>query len=260
MTLHIQYHDKRMLRKPVVFLLIIVCVVSLDACGRLSAETDTQSLQSTTQSTGQIYLYGEEHGVKKIMDKEYALWNEYYHNEGMRHLFIEDSYYGAEFLNIWMQSDNDDVLEKIYTNLAGTAAHNPYYKDFYKKIKSDCPDTVFHGTDVGHQHDSTGKQFLDYLETNRLNDTEQYQLTLESIEQGKYFYGQSSDADVYRENMMAQNFIREFDKLGGKSCMGIYGNAHTGLNKMDYNTNSVPSMANQLKKKYGDSVHSEDLR
>lgn len=81
-------------------------------------------------------------------------------------------------------------------------------------------------------------------------------LTKEAIGQGKYYYSHSDD--VYRENMMVENFIREFDKLSDECIMGIYGSAHTGLEEMDY-TNTVPSMANQLMKRYGDTIFSEDL-
>lgn len=35
-----------------------------------------------------IYLYGETHGDKKIIEKELELWHDFYHNHGMRHLFI----------------------------------------------------------------------------------------------------------------------------------------------------------------------------
>ena len=52
-------------------------------------------------------------------------------------------------------------------------------------------------------------------------------LAQEAIEQGKFFYEHSDD--VYRENKMAENFIREFDRLTGENVMGIYGGAHTGL-------------------------------
>ena len=45
---------------------------------------------------GEIYLYGETHGVEAILDKELELWNEYYyHNNGFRHLFIEFGYCSA---------------------------------------------------------------------------------------------------------------------------------------------------------------------
>jgi len=40
--------------------------------------------------------------------------------------------------------------------------------------------------------------------------------------------------------------------------MGIYGNAHTSLDAMDF-TDSVPCMANQLKDIYKDIIYSEDL-
>lgn len=58
---------------------------------------------------------------------------------------------------------------------------------------------------------------------------------------------------------MAENFIREFDKLKNQNIMGIYGAAHTDLESMDYSTLSIPCMGNQLKERYGESVFSKDL-
>ena len=97
---------------------------------------------------------------------------------------------------------------------------------------------------------------MNYLQENHLEDTEQFLLTQEAIEQGKYYYDHSDD--IYRENKMVENFIREFDQLDGESIMGIYGAAHTGINSMDY-TNSIACMANQLNERYSDILSSEDL-
>ena len=233
----------------------LIMVLALAACSESLTPDDITALPS--RSSGQIYLYGEQHGVEKILDKEYKLWYEYYHNENMRHLFVELPYYTAEFLNLWMQSESDDILEELYSDEVGTAAHNPYISEFYQKIKSNCPETIFHGTDVGHQYDTTGERFLKHLENNSLEGSGQYLLAREAIAQGKYYHEHSQN--VYRENKMAENFIREFDNLGGENVMGIYGGAHTGLDAMDYSTSSVPCMANQLKERYGDAVYSEDL-
>ncbi|WP_339221236.1 hypothetical protein [Paenibacillus sp. FSL H8-0332] len=211
----------------------------------------------STKATGQIYLYGEAHGVAKVMDKEYEAWSDYYHNKGMRHLFVEQSYYAAEYLNLWMQSDNDDILEELYQDGEGTQGHVPYTKTFFRKIKSGCPDTIFHGTDIGHQGDKTGKRFLSYLADNNLTGSEMHTLTTEAIQQGLRYY--RSYDDVYRENKMTENFIREFEKLGNESIMGIYGSAHTGVDQLDYVTQSVPCMANQLHKYYGGNLYTEDL-
>jgi hypothetical protein len=210
-------------------------------------------------STGQAYLYGEAHAVDKIMNKELELWYDYYHNEGMRHLFIEFPYYTMEFLNIWMQADNDDILDAVLEDLVNIANPNPFARDFYRKIKSECPETIFHGTDVGHQYLTTGGRFLKYLRDNHMENSEQYVLTQEAIEQGRYFYRTSGHENVYRENKMTENFIREFDKLIDENIMGIYGAAHTDFDAMDYYTQSVPCMANQLKDRYGNALHSEDL-
>lgn len=232
----------------------MIMILVLSACSNSATQSDISTPPS--QSSGQIYLYGEAHGVDKILDKEFELWYEYYHNQGMRNLFVELSYYTAEFLNIWMQSASNDIFDTLYSDWAGTLSYNPSVKEFYEKIKIHCPETIFHGTDVGHQYNTTGERFLEYLRSNNLTDSEQYLLTKEAIAQGRNFYRHSDD--VYRENMMVENFIREFDKLSGESIMGIYGAAHTGLESMNY-TNSVPCMANQLKKLYGDNIHSEDL-
>ncbi len=209
-------------------------------------------------STGQIYLYGEAHGVAAILEKEFELWRDYYENQGMRHLFVEYAYYTAEYLNLWMQADDDEILDMIFRDAGGTAGDTPDAKAFYQKIKAECPETVFHGTDVGHQYGSTGWRYLLYLKRNGLEGSEQYALAEEAVEQGKYYY--DNGADRYRENKMVENFIREFDKLDGESVMGIYGGAHTGPDKMAFDTPPLPCMGMQLKERYGDAVHSENLR
>lgn len=239
--------------------IVLVVILALTACSKSPALGEVSTSSSTmplSHSTAQIYLYGEQHGVEKILDKEFELWYEHYHNENMKHLFVELPYYTAEFLNMWMQSDNDDILDEIFDDWKGTASHNPYSKAFYQKIKRECPQTVFHGTDVGHQYSNTGERFMNQLQESKLEDSEQYQFAQKVIEQGKYYYENSDEA--YRENMMSENFIYEFDKLSGESIMGIYGSAHTGLNSLNA-TNTVPSMANQLMKHYGDAIRSEDL-
>ncbi|MCL6604668.1 MAG: hypothetical protein K6T94_17535 [Paenibacillus sp.] len=197
---------KMMLVHPLLLALIVALVGgSLAACSNSSAgKTASKVAQPTketsmvTQVSGNIYLYGETHGEAKIIDKEFELWSEYYHNEGMRHLFVEMPYFTAEYLNLWMQSDNDDILEEIYEDWEGTTSHNTYTRAFYKKIKGECPETIFHGTDIGHQYDTTGSHFLSYLAANDRTGTEEYTLTIEAIQQGRFYY--SKDDDVYREN------------------------------------------------------------
>ena len=177
----------------------------------------------------------------------------------MRHLFVELPYYTAKFLNLWMKADNDAILDAVYADWEGTASYTPVVKAFYKSIKTQYPETIFHGTDVGHQYFSTGKRFLEYLEQNNLQDSEQYILTQEAIAQGEYFYDKSDD--VYRENKMTENFIREFDALNPQGeekitkIMGIFGAAHTGLNAKDF-AKKTPNMATQLQKYYGNIIFS----
>lgn len=234
-------------------LVTLIVIFELTGC---SSNTIGESECTVSCSEAQICLYGEKHGMDTIIEKEFELWYEHYHDDGMRHLFLESPYYTCEFINIWMHEDDDEILNAVYDDLEGTASHVPALKDFYKKIKEQCPETVFHGTDIGHQFYSTGERFLEYLEMENMKDSEQYLLAQDVMEQGQYFYNNSDD--VYRENKMTDNFIRAFDSLDGKRVMGIYGGAHIDPEKLDY-TGKVPCMANQLKEYYGDIIYSEYL-
>jgi len=243
--------------------LLIISLIMLAACDGTSSETGNPNYDKNETSSGNlarhIYLYGEQHGLQKYMDREFEVWHDYYIKENMRHLFIEISYPAAEFLNIWMKSDSDDMLDAVYNDLIDTQAQVPYTKEFYKMIKKYCTETIFHGTDIGHQHNTTGERYLKYLEDNNLKDSEQYKLAVESNEQGKYYQSNYGNTNIYRENKISENFIREFDKLNGESGMGIYGAAHIYYITIDFADGSVPSVATQLKENYGDVVNVEFL-
>lgn len=199
--------------------------------------------------TGQIYLYGEQHGVAAICEKELELWQGYYAG-GMRHLFVEYPYYTAEFLNLWMAAEDDALLEEVFADWAGTLAHSPAVKEFLQEIKRQCPETVFHGTDVGHQYGSTGARYLAYLEETGQADTQQYRLAQEAVSQGERYYQDCSGE--YREAAMTENFIRSLEALDGADIMGIYGAAHIAAEDPD-------AMAGQLRERYGAALHTEDL-
>lgn len=242
-------------RKKVTAVIIFAALFLLAAASLLLLQRQRAGDDGTPP--GQIYLYGETHGDERILEKEFALWSSYYRDAGMRDLFVELPYYAAEYLNLWMRADGDALLDALYQDWEGTALHTPIMLDFYKKIKAECPETVFHGTDVGHQYDTTGERFLQYLKENGQKNSDRYKRTKENIRQGKKYYGPGGP--VYRENAITENFIWEAEHLNGADFMGIYGNAHTGTEAMDYQTGTVPCMANQLQKKYGALLHSEDL-
>ncbi|MDR1301882.1 MAG: hypothetical protein LBK43_05370 [Treponema sp.] len=204
-----------------------------------------------------IILVGEEHGIDWIIDKEFEIWYNCYHTEGLRHLFIESPYYDAQFYNLWLKSDNDEMYETLFLDKKGTAAYNQYSYEFYKKMKQECPETIFHGTDIGHQYDTTGKRFLEYLIAHNFRNSEQYKLTIKAINQGKKYYVNHSPQ--YRENTMTKNFIDEFDKLKHEKIIGIYGGAHINYNKSAFYGN-YPCMAKQLREYYGDIIYFENYK
>lgn len=182
-----------------------------------------------------IRIYGEYHGAETYYDTEYKLWKGYY-DEGYRDLFIELPYYTAEFINVWMNENDNEIIDQVFEDLQGSAAGNEYYYRFFEEIKNSCPETVFHGTDIGHQFESTGIRYLDYLEETGKKDSPEYEKTIKCIRQGMEVY---SDNNVYtglsplRENYLVENFTEAYDLTGGK-VMGIYGSDHTRSDKPEY--------------------------
>jgi len=232
------------------FFLALAVLITVTACASINIRTE--------KSTGQIFLYGEAHGVEKIMDRQLEIWYDYYHNQNMRHMFLESAYFTAEFLNIWMQSDNDDILNELFDDWTGTQSHVPHTLVFFKRIKNEFPETIFHGVDVGHQFWSTGKRFFQYLKDNNMQGTKQYLLTQKAIKQGRAFYIAHNFS--YRENKMAENFIREFDQLVNQNIMASFGTAHTAFGYSDLTgLPKVPTMAESLRERYDNSLHIEDL-
>lgn len=201
-------------------------------------------------SNASIHLYGETHGLDAFYEAELQEWQKYYAN-GERYLFVELPYYTAEFLNIWMSEDNDDILMSLYDDLEGTLSHTEYFLDFYRSIKKTCPETIFYGTDVGHQNESTGTRYLDYLKEHDLEDSANYALTMTCMEQGEYYYEHSDE--MYRENKMVDNFVSAYQRASAMyegetmEIMGIYGSYHTNMS--DSNV-----MSAKLRNLFGDTI------
>ena len=229
---------------------IVVLLMAAVASSLLLGCSPTASQEKPL--AGQIFLIGEDHGLESYYQKEFEIWSIYYNEYGLRDLFREEAYYTSEYLNLWMHADNDDILNELSQDWGGMSAAVQVELDFLKRVKAECPETVFHGTDVGHQFNSTGDRFLDYLTSTGQTDSESYRLTQECMEQGRIFYGDLSDGQdddwAYRENRMVENFIRELEKTDGAGVMGIYGAAHTYMAAdVNYGSQKVPSMARQLR-------------
>ncbi len=207
-------------------LLLAVCTVAV-----MLDLSDTKSEVYPTDDT-KIMLYGESHGAKAYYDAELNLWQGYY-KDGCRDLFVELPYYSAEFLNIWMKEESNDLLDGWFEEINGTLSGNEYYYNFFCQIKKTCPDTVFYGTDIGHQFDTTGARYLAYLEEHGLKNSENYALAEDCIMQGKNFYANredSSGVSEEREAYMVSNFKAAYRRQGEGRIMGIYGSYHTNLN------------------------------
>lgn len=225
----------------------LLLVVSI---GGIVLDLNDKSNDVYPTSNTKIILYGESHGSKEYYDAELELWQGFY-ADGLRDLFLELPYYSAEFLNVWMDEDSNALLDTWFEEINGTLSGNQYYYDFFCTIKESCPDTVFYGTDVGHQYDTTGARYLKYLGDNGLKDSINYNLTEDCILQGKKYYENREDNDgvsELRETYMVSNFKKAYERQGRGKIMGIYGSYHTDLNS--------DVMASRLKADLGNIISS----
>lgn len=205
-----------------------------------------------------IAFCGESHGVSPLLEEELALWHQYY-RRGSRDLFIEDAYFTAQALNLWMRAGDDTILKRIYRHSKGSPSHTPATLAFYRSIKQNEPQTVFHGTDVGHRYDTDGAWYLTYLKNHGRTHTEAYRRTLDNIRQGKRYYRfdlSSPAADAWREARMVENFEREYRSLkkSGRRpvVMGIYGSFHCDMQNPN-------AMACRLRSDLGDILSTRDM-
>lgn len=230
------------------FAVIVIVTVTAFVLDKADQTTDVAPTGNTM-----IHLYGEAHGVKRYYEIELNEWERYY-KEGYRNLFLELPYSSAEFLNEWMQVDSDELLDLFFEEIQGTQSGNEHYYEFFRAIKERCPETVFWGTDVAHQYDTTGQRYLKFLEEKGLADSEQYLLAAQNNRQGEEFHtkdGDSNGISDIREAYMISNFIDAYSKCGGK-IMGIYGSYHTNL--------YVPGrMGYELREYYGDVISSSTV-
>ena len=155
---------------------VLVLMLALAAPGAAAAQT------------GRIYLYGETHADAACLEQELAAWDRYYKELGMRDLFIEVPSYTAQFMNLWMKAEDDAILSRLFEDLEGTLMHDQKIWDFYKSIKEQYPETVFHGFDVGHQYNTTGARYLIGLALTGQMGSADWDEAQRVIEQGKQYY------------------------------------------------------------------------
>ena len=240
---------KERLKTAIAFIILAVLILAGFILVRADRSGDVYPNEDTM-----IRLYGEAHGYQTYYEIELKLWQENY-EDGYRNLFVELPYYSAEYLNLWMKGGSEEILNDLFEDIRGTLSGNDNYKDFFQKIKESCPETVFYGTDVGHQFDTTGARYLKYLEENGLTGSENYALAEACIRQGQEYYA-SGDTETgisdIRESYMVSNFVDAYERCGGGKIMGIYGSYHTEINEPD-------RMAYQLKEQFGEIISSVKL-
>ena len=244
-----KYRSSQVLKTIIAFSALLIVVIASLVLSAFSKPSDVYPTENT-----KIRLYGETHGLKSFYNAELDLWKDRYSN-GYRALFLELPYYTAEYLNIWMNEDSDEIINQIFEDLKGTLDGNNFYYEFFHKIKKNCPETVFYGTDVGHQGKTTGARYLKFLSENGLEDSEEYRLAKECIDQGtEYLRCDVDDTGMtaVRESYMTSNFISAYSRCNTDKIMGIYGSYHIDQNDPDI-------MAGKLKAHYGDIISTVDI-
>ena len=235
---------KEKVKTALAFIILLVLVIAGCVLSASDRKDDIYPDEDTL-----IMLYGEAHGAKVYYDLELEQWKKNY-DEGCRSLFVELPYYSAEYLNLWMKEDSDAILDDFFADIRGTLSGNQDYYEFFQEIKKTCPETVFYGTDVGHQYGTTGKRYLQYLTDAGQDGSDEYRLAADCIRQGEEYYASEPDdsgISAVREEYMVSNFIDAYERCGSGKVMGIYGSWHTVPHEAD-------RMTGRLIARYGDII------
>ena len=121
------------------------------------------------------------------------------------------------------------------------------------RSSANAPRLIFHGTDAGHQYETTGARSLAFAEEESGAGSEEAARTLEAISQGRRYYALMDEG--YREEQMALNFEREYGALASHDALlvGIYGSSHADPRSLRWD-GAGPSMGKMLRERYGDVV------
>ena len=239
-------------------------LMAISAC-----QNNTTENKAEDNIPAKIYLYGEEHGVEDDINKEFILWKDHYDNEGMRNLYLEVPNYVAGYLNLWMSDSDDQILEILRDQYKYSQGNKlKHYGKLLRRIKKECPETVFYGTDIGDFNDTLGQGYLKHLK--KIKDKTEIDRVKEVMDQGdkrdayiKEYKEKSEDTRLariadFREQMLVENFIYEFDNLEDKRIMGIYGAYHVA-NPEKLEMGEAEIMGDQLRSRYGDIVSTSIL-
>lgn len=226
--------------------LALCAAILLAGCVLVQKKTDTR-----------IYLFGEAHGSPAIMKFEEEQWKNCYAN-GMRHLFVEFDYWTAKLLNVWMHEESDEILMALYKATENTCSHIPEFLEFYRNIKANCPETVFHGIDIWGGPEI--EDLPEWIEAEIITEEESKILKNNAECRNNFLKYETEYYSPWaiREPQMTLNFIREFDALpADEKIMGIFGNAHVCYDREP--TGNCDSMRVQLEKHYGIKIECTDI-
>ncbi|KPU27706.1 hypothetical protein TR13x_04075 [Caloranaerobacter sp. TR13] len=82
-----------------------------------------------------VFLAGESHAIAKNYDIQLALLKYFNQKADVRYLLGEMGYSKSAFINEYMETGNEELLELIYRNLKGTASWNKESYEFWKKLR-----------------------------------------------------------------------------------------------------------------------------
>ncbi len=189
-----------------------------------------------SEDHGKLFIFGEAHGDKGILEEELKVWGNYYENYGFRDLFVEQDQVWATLFNIYMQTDGDDYSKHIFRWYEDGAGFSIYYFNFFKTIKEKYPETIFHGVNTGDhiRWNVNIDYYLQSLIKEGFLDENMFQHTKDQIlnteKQVEVISSSIAKSDAIRDAGMAQSIMEEWLRIGKKNVMCILGNGHTGKN------------------------------
>ena len=178
--------------------------------------TDLSIIDSDLEGK-EIYFTGEYHGTQENGKLKMKFLRYFKEKTGFTYYLCEDSYSGTYFLNKYLNSGDERILEEVYKPLKGTFAGNKdgynHWKELYEynKILPEDEKIKIIGVDIEHQTENSYRYFMDVLPDKEI--PMEISQIIDQLKDNYYKLNRGEYIDIVQFSKILQKDIFEKEKI-----------------------------------------------
>nr|DAE48774.1 MAG TPA: Ere-like protein [Caudoviricetes sp.] len=239
----------------------------------------------------EIFIAGESHGSVKSIDMNLYLLKYFVERGNVKYILYEDGYASAQYLNIYLDTGDESILENLFYKIRGTMSYTMENYNFLKSVYEynvtleEEKKLRFIGIDkenplvaikyirsllpIAEPTDDITEEFISVIKelsksTYIDKSKEAIQLLSDGEKEIEKYLGEHyfdltftlknlavSEGQLDREELLINNFVELYEYLPKGKFFGQFGGAHTNLNP---NTKSLAAYLQNNYEKTKDKV------